>query len=519
MSRALLLLLALALPASVAAQDRLEATVTQIAGAEAYLDVGRDDGLATGDTLRTWREGVFLGRLRVVQAASASALVGFVAETFTLTRGERIEVEVPVRAAPPVVAEEPRTPVVPERTSILDAPEADRVGSATPIRLTGRLQVGADALQSTTAFGGVETARQFATPFAALRADVTGLPGGWRARINGRGQVRTLDGAMVEDGAEARIYALDVEGDVGGATVRLGRFVPRRERFTGAWDGADLSIGSESLGAGVVAGWRPSRAAGLPDGDRAGTLAYAFASRRTGDLRLDASASGGAVFEGEALPFAGATASASGRAGDLRLRASVEVLADARPGDTWDFARLGARLSASPSRALTLRGYARQYRPSVVDGATLVARFAPSQAVGTGATLSVRTVTLRGDLALRGTRGAGDWSTSTTGGASLRRLLGSPLDLDASATLWSRDGRDAVYGSLGLGANVGAARATVGYRLSQTPAGSETLTTHGLDASLHAPLTSRLALSLRGGISDGDGLGRTWLYTALWYRL
>ena len=89
---------------------------------------------------------------------------------------------------------------------------------------------------------------------------------------------------------------------------------------------------------------------------------------------------------------------------------------------------------------------------------------------------------------------------------------------DGSATVWTRDGRDALYASGGLAARLGGARATLGYRLSQTPAASEALTSHGLYATLHAPLTDRAALSLRGGLSDGDGLARTWGYSALWYR-
>ena len=514
--RWLALLLAALAVSTAEAQDRIGATVTQIAGDEAFLDVGRDDGLATGDTLRVWREAVFLGRVRVVQAAASSALVAFVAETFALTRGERVEVEIPSRDPQPA-AVQPEAPA-PERTSILEAPAARTPTSQSPIRVTGRVQLGADALASTTSFGTAETSRQFATPFAAFRADVTGLPGDWRARLNARGDVRTLDGAMVDDGAEARIYALDLEGTVAGARVRFGRFVPREERFTGAWDGVDLALGSRQLSAGVVAGWRPSRAAGLPDGDRAGALSYAHASQRVGAIRLEASASGGAVWDDDALPFAGASASAFGTVSGLRLRASAEALADARPGEAWDVARLAARLSVSPSRALTLRGYAREYRPSVVDGASLVARFAPSRAVGTGATLSLGPATLRGDLALRAS-GDRDWSRALTGGASLRRLGPLPVGLDASATLWARDGRDVLYASAGLAASVGEARATIGYRLGQFAAGSETLTTHGLDAGLHAPITDRLALSLRGGFSAGDGLTRTRLYSALWYRL
>ena len=522
--RCALLLLTLAFLASGARGQtpvRMDATVTQIAGADAYLDRGRDDGLASGDTLRVWREDVFLGRLRVVSAASATAVVTFVAETFAITRGQTLEIEVAAREPEPLAPEaEPPEPARPARTSILDAPVTrGRESDTAPIRVDGRIQFGADALQSTTTFGETETRRQFATPFAALRADVSGLPGGWRASLNGRSQLRTADGAMLGGAPDVWIYAASLDGEIAGAGVRAGRFVPRRERFTGAWDGVDLGIGSDRLGAGVVAGWRPSRAAGLPDGDRAGTVVYVHAQRASGGALLSASSSGGAVWEGETLPFAGGSVSASGTASGVRLRASGDVLADSRPGEAWDLARWSARLSASPLGALTLRAFARQYRPSVVDGASLVLRFAPSRAVGAGATVTLGPALVRADLSLRASGDGGDWSRAWTTGVSVPRLGALPIGLDASATFWNRDGREAIYASGGISAGVGGARGTLAYRLSTSPAGGETLVTHGLDAGLHAPLTPRLALSLRAGLASGDGLAQTRLYSALWYRL
>lgn len=515
---ALVLGLAAAPVARAQVPERLAATVTQIAGADAYLDVGRDDGLAAGDTLRLWRDGAPLGRMRVASAASGSALVTPIAETFALTRGETVEVELPLKApAPPLPAAPP--PAVPERASILGAPEPPaRDRASTPVWVAGRVQLGADALASTTAFAETETRRQFATPFAALRADITGLPGRWRARVHGRARVRTQDGAMVADGAQARVYALSVERELARARVRLGRFVPRRERFTGAWDGADVGLGTDALGGGVVAGWRPAQPAGLPDGARAGAVAYGHAARALGAARLRASASGGAVWDGEALPFAGASASASGTVGAVRLRLTADALADAAPDAPWELARAALRLSASPSSALSLRAYARQYRPSVADGSRLGDRFRPSRAVGGGASLRAGPALLRADVALRGA-GGDAWSRSVSGGARLDRLGRLPLGLDASATRWTRGGRDALYATAGLRGRLGGARGTLGYRVSRTPVGEAMRTTHGLDAGLHAPLTRRLALALRVGASDGGGLGQTRLYSALWYRL
>lgn len=517
---AALALLALAMASGARSQtpDRLAATVTQIAGTDAYLDVGREDGLATGDTLRAFRDGAFLGRFRVVSAASASTVVTFVAETFAVTRGETLEVELPVREAEPTTDPEPPPPVA-ERPSILDTPASGARGPArTPIRVTGRLQVGADALQSTTVFGPTETSRQFTTPFAALRADVSGLPGGWRARVHGRGSTLMASGDT-RGGSDVWLYALSLDGSVGGAGVEVGRFVPRRERFTGAWDGADIRLGSDGLGGGLVAGWRPTLAAGVPDFDRPGTVVYAHARQRRGAVRTHAQASGGIVWGGDGTPFAGAMAGVSGTARGTRFRLSAEALGDARVGEPWEVARLALRGSLSPSRALTVRSYARQYRPSVIDDASLLFRFASSRAIGSGATVAVGPATLRGDLALRASGAGDDWSQAVTGGASVRRLGSLPVGLDASATVWQRDGRDAVYASAGLTGRHGGARGTLAYRLSTSPAGDATLTTHGLSASAHLPLSRRLALSLRASTASGDGLAQTRLYSALWVRL
>src|SRR5690606_23891626 len=157
--------------------------VTYIAGQNAYLDAGTDAGLAADDTLTALREERRLGRLRVVSATAARAVVGFVGAPFPLTLGDRL-VLVKEAAAPepaPPVAEAP-PPAAPDRPSLLEPPPSgDRSSVALQPEVSGRLQIGVDGLSSSTRAveGGPAFARMYARPFAALRAAVDGLPGGF----------------------------------------------------------------------------------------------------------------------------------------------------------------------------------------------------------------------------------------------------------------------------------------------------------------------------------------------------
>src|SRR5690606_15631354 len=83
----------LLLAAPVHAQERrLDVRVEAVAGENAYLSAGSDDGLAAGDTVQVLRDGAPLGPLQVVSVTRTRAAVAFLAEAFPLTRGERLTV-------------------------------------------------------------------------------------------------------------------------------------------------------------------------------------------------------------------------------------------------------------------------------------------------------------------------------------------------------------------------------------------------------------------------------------------
>ena len=511
--RLLALGVALAVPALAQPAGGLRATVTQIAGDDAYLDIGRDAGLADGDTLRVRRDGVALGRLVVVAAASATAVVTYADVSFPLTRGDRLEIDVVRRAPEPPPDTVPALPAEPGRTSILDAPP-ERARAASPLRLSGRVQIGADALSSTTTFQETSTERTFSTPFASVRAALDGSR--WRAELDVDARTRLGDGAALAGATDVRIYQAAVRTTVRGATLRAGRFVPERERFSGAWDGLDVRLGGTRRGLGVVGGVRPERIAGAPTA-RPGGFAYAYLDR-PGDVRLSSSASIGALVDGGVLPFAGAAVRATATPGGRPVSLAVDALAD-RPADGEPgLARLGARASVRPVGPLTLRAGARSYRPSALDGLPDGFVGTTSRNLSVGATARRGALSVRADVSRR-TSDALDPTRVLSGGVAVTRVPRLPLGLDAAATLWRRDDRTLRYLSAGASGTVRGARWTLGWHRSESPAGDVLLVSQGVRGGAYVPLTERLALRLRASLDGGGGLQRSRLYSALWVRL
>lgn len=534
--------LVLAVPAAAQEALRVEAPVTFIAGQNAYLDAGTDDGLATGDTLQAFQEERPLGRLRVVSATADRAVVAFAGAPFPLTLGDRL---VLVRAAR---APEPEAPVAevpsaqPARPSILEQPSASAGGlsAASSPALSGRLQIGVDGLSSSTraTTDGPTFARTFAQPFAALRASVENLPGGLRLDANLRTAYRYADPTPYDRPADVRVYQLSVEKAFGGASlpveVRAGRFNNRYDRFSGYWDGLMLHVGSRDRGAGVAAGFQPDYADEAPSADLPKYTAfahYAFSLPTGGaeeGARVDVTALGGQVLprtDGmRARTFAGAQQTAYARGFSL----TSELLVDQDPETGgWALSRLSGRVSATVVSGLRLSAFALSRRPYVLleDLQLLLDR---STRVGGGFDYAARGgplpgASFRADVSTAMTEGVPS-THSFSGGFSLPRLPGTGLGLSADATVWTQDEevgtRRGVYGGAGLDRTFGLVYARAGYRYQQSPlTASEALVSHGLDALVQVPLTPRVAFTLQASALFGDQLSSTRLYTALWYRL
>ena len=531
MRGAALLGLALVMGLGARAQTvRLESVVTGVAGAEAYLDRGTDDGLAAGDTVGVERDGAPVGRLAVLQATASRAVATTAGPAFALTRGDRVTLVLrdaaPAVATPLPPAAPPDAPpdALPDRASILtpaDAPTR-RTSRAGP-RLTGRVQTGLTALRSTTTpTVGTAIGRTFASPFASLRADVTGLPGGTRLRLNGRTTYRYADAPGVAGEADLRLYeaALETTGRL--VRAQMGRFALPYERASGYWDGAAVQVGTDRAGVGVAGGLQPDRTNGLPGGPSAKAAAYAYAARQTGPVRAQGAVSAGHLFGGTGASFAGLAASVTATQGQTRLTASADALADAGT-DGWGLARAALRASVR-SGAWRVRAGASRFRPSALTTVRLPTTIAFTPAIRTSVTAgaAVRVGRRGPDVRLDGgvyrRDGQAD-GTSLGGGVSVVRLPLLPVGLTLDATVRTRGGLTSLYGGATASADVSTARVTAGYRLARTALTLRTLTQHGVEGSLSAPLTRRVGVVVQGGVYGGSGLSRSSLYTSLWVRL
>jgi len=545
---ALLLLLAagpaLAQPVTGETGPRVEATVTLVAGQNAYLDVGAADGLTAGDTLTVWRGDARVGRLVVVSAAADRAVVAFAGDVFSITRGARLTLELP--ALRPVDS----TPV--PRDTVAAAPvdttaRPSLLGGATPppapsatrrtqAPLTGRLQIGVDGLQTTTTLPGgqPEAARSFATPFAALSATAD-VAAGLRLDLNARAAYRWAEGLTYERPGDLRLYTFSLTRTTSRSDLRAGRFTVEHDPFTGAWDGAALHLGNRARGVGVAAGLQPDYGVGIPTGSFPKAALYAHiesapppGGRRTSDaIRWRAQALAGAVFpRGEGLttrPFVGVVP----RIWNRQFSLTAEVLADRDPeAGNWTFSRLGARGSAEVAPGFRLYADAIRRRSYLLFGSTQ-ALLPPSTRLGGGATLTVQGgplpgATLRADAGTAWVEGFAP-TRSVGGGLYAPRIPGLGLGFSADATAWTQretgGDRTGLTAGVSLSRAVGSGIVQVGYRLGRSPLGLEdVLTTQGLDALVQLPLTPRVALTLQGAYQSGSVLRSTRLYTALWYR-
>ncbi|HEX8385728.1 MAG TPA: hypothetical protein VF576_06070 [Rubricoccaceae bacterium] len=527
MKPALALVLLVCAQTAAAQAVRLDVQVVQIAGADVYLDRGVGAGLAPGDTAEVERAGVVAGALQITSATATRAVATVVGAPFPLTRGDRLVLLLARAAAPPPPAAEPPTaPGPPARTSILARPADSPIASvpASRMRVTGRVQTGLSGYQSTTtpSDGAAPVGRTDALPFVSLRADVTGLPGGARLRLNGRA-ART--GAA---GVDVSLYEVAVEAGRGAVHVQAGRFASQTERTSGFWDGLDVRVGSERAGAGALGGLQPDRTTGLPGGPLK-LAAYAYLRRGPAARRVWASVTGGRV--GDA-PFAGADVSMSGDLGGMPVGLTADGLVDASgrgpadsTGGAWGLARASVRLTAAPGPARLRLAY-RRLRPSALTLANLPVGlvFIPVVAESATVGLSVdvgrgsRRPTVYADAGLYRRGGAMD-GRSVGGGLLVSRLPGVPVGLGIDATLFSRDDRQTLSASATLRADVRTASVSLGVRTAQTDALTYTTRLRTVEVGLSLPISRRVGLVAQASTGGGGGLHQSTLYTSLWLRL
>ncbi len=265
--RLLLLIALLAVATRASAQDTtLVATVTQIAGDNAYINVGRDAGIQATDTLRVGAGGRLLGRMIVISTASKQSVLRFASQSFPITRGMRVEITF-TRASSAAtettlaepVAEAPAQGAVPRKTP---ARAPDRPRRQT-IRVDGRATLGLSLLSSETQPIGTDVGpvgRQFATPSLNLNVTVRNLPSQTRLHASLRAEHRSSSVASLLPARSMRTYQLSLQKDLSFGQMQFGRFYNSLTPHGGYWDGGSFLIGSRNAGLGVAAGFMPEQA-------------------------------------------------------------------------------------------------------------------------------------------------------------------------------------------------------------------------------------------------------------------
>lgn len=510
------------------ADTRIDVRVEHVAGENAYLSAGADAGLAAGDTLDVLRDDVRLGQVRVVSASSGRSVVAFVGAAFPVTRGTTFTV---IRATSEVaapIAEAESEPADTARSSIFAQSAAPATPAAlsasTGPRFAGRVQVGTSALWSSTSplGGGDGTTRQFATPFLSLRGRVSDLPAGLLVNLNGRVSYRYRSDGSFDEPTDLRLYHASVEKQLSLFQVEAGRFYNEHDRYSGYLDGLRLHAGSPTAGVGFTAGFQPERADGLFSADLPKYTVYGHYRLSPLPLRVDLAAVAGQVLpQTEGLvnrTFAGASARVAADGASL----STDVLVDRDPasGD-FAFSRFLVRGSWTVLPRLRLRARYYHRRPYLLFESIQVLADA-SDRVGGGLSYSLGGrlfggTVLRADLS-QSTRDDAS-SLTYSGGVYVPRLPGLGLGLNASGSLWTRDGRESIYILAALTRSFGPVYTSLGYQFQQSPLLTESLTTHGIEGTLQVPLMDGVSATVQASGQFGETLQNARLYTGLWWRL
>lgn len=241
-----LLLGALALATPLAAQDSAatrSARITYLTSTTAYLDAGREDGLATGALLDVRRQGASVGALRVTDLSSHRAAGEIVRADQPLAVGDSAWY-VPVAA-----------PAEAQVAQAGDASAARRRGRH-PDALRGR--IGVRYLYSSAAGG----ARDLSQPALDVRLDGTNLGGtplGLAVDVRARWTNTGGTGAVTTNDGVARVYqaALLVESAKSPVRAVVGRQLSPTIATVSFLDGALVEARGKSWAVGAIGGTEP----------------------------------------------------------------------------------------------------------------------------------------------------------------------------------------------------------------------------------------------------------------------
>jgi len=273
--------------------------VTYLAGGSVYLDAGRRDGIAEGDTLEVVNNGRTLSRLVVRYLSTARAACDTLAAVRMPAVGDVVRYRPHARTAlTPAESGADSAGVAP---GSMAAPEAGAApmaatGAAAPAR-TGRIRgsIAARYLTLDPRSGG-----GYAQPGLDLRLDGTGVLGApvdVGVDVRSRRTYQTAAG-LVDDG-ETRVYRLAaaVHDASGRKRVTVGRQLSSDLASVSLLDGVRAEYAGPRWGAGVFSGAEPDPVTWAMNGD---IIDYGgFASRRgqAGTARWSLTGGGVASFD------------------------------------------------------------------------------------------------------------------------------------------------------------------------------------------------------------------------------
>jgi len=504
--------------AQEAGPGELAADVVGIAGEDFYLSIGSDEGLWTGAELevRLAGEDRVLGRLRVSQVSSSRSLVTFAGDAFPVTRGTRLTVR-PVEPVPADAGMAEAPAARPAGTGERRAADVPRTGG---IEAHGSFGVSFDARKSTTEWEDVGLDPidwTFTTPATWLNLRATGLPGGFRLRLNARATYRGSSDDLIDPAGLVRVNSAQLTNSFGVVDVGFGRTYNPYDVSSGYFDGLYLHAGRD-VGGGVAAGFEPERATGNVSTDVPKLSAFADFAHRGAGLRYRGVVSMTAERPKEAtwrVDRTYANLRQTLRVGRVRLGQSLQL--DRDPvASSWGVSRLLLDANASLGGGMSLRGRYSHRRP--VDEFA-VDEFQPySRNLGTIGVGYARSGTYVG---VDGGFHDSDAETSTgfmvTGSAGHRSASGFGVDL--SVGYWDGDRASTLSARPGLSHRFGPTTARAWYALYRTDEPLAVQLTHTVGASVSTPIADRVRVDLsgrlqRGSILRGSGLSASvsWMF-------
>ncbi len=523
---ALVLIAAYGVRPAQAQETRLEARVTFIADQTIYLNIGEDDGLQVQDTLTVYRQAERLGRLVVLSLSSSSAVTRFVVPPFSLTRGEALRIT--LRIPEPEVAEAEPTAVPPDtvrvhRTTLLAAANPVQGGraAAKPLKVSGRLTLGFQWLQSTTEALGTspDLTRTFQTPYAGLRARVEHLPMDWQLDFNMRITHRGSSSSNISPSTSLRFYQASLKRSLETVPidVKLGRFYSTDESFSGYWDGLSVAYQQGPMRFGTVAGVQPNRANEGVSFNLPKYTLFTTYTRREGDLRYHADASFHEVRPTNQLQVH----SFFGFAQTLRwqkYRVRSRIQFDRDPiSSGWMVTRMQLLGAVPLGNRLLLRTRYDLRQPYQLFRAEQVIGQRRDRISG-GVTVRAFKGTLSGDFTTNHSDRDGR-SYTYTSFSQFPKIGVMGLGLNASMSYWTGTDRHVLNVSPGLARSFGGWYAQLRYRYDNSRFGDVTTARHGVEGALTIPVSRRIRSSVRLGAQQGGRLTQYRMFTHLWIRL